>query len=472
MNEHNAIGTRVVTRPVWVVFLFMFLTSVAYRGYWMWRTNEDLRVFGRRRPVAMPGAAEPYAPILVNPAASAATVLLAIPGWTCIWFGALPWGASFAPAEYGGTALAASDRGWLVGIGVVLLTPAFTSILRTRGRIRRARALAGLPRDTVGMGAAFVPLLALELAAVPAWLFAAQHALNDLWSHYPTLLDEDLYGELAPPPRRAAAIAERPTLHEARLRRVADELEQPRLLPVTTLAFAFVCVAAFVWQVTQHGFFPSEIDIERVGGLREGLDGMWWRFWSANVLHGGVDHLLGNLTIWLIIATMVERVVGHARMALLVVAGAAGCSIGALVAHPDEVGIGASGVVFAAFGLAAMVDPFARRSVGRFGWLLVALGLGLSTFVPGISSGGHVGGLLAGFAVGGIAMLAWKPARPARPIDPAELLAPVVDRTAPLAPDRELSISERLAHLATRRDAGALAPGDYERLRGALMVRG
>src|SRR5690606_15604187 len=127
------------------------------------------------------------------------------------------------------------------------------------------------------------------------------------------------------------------------------------------------------------------------------------------------------------------------------VAGAAGCSAGALVSHGDVVSVGASGVVFAAFGFAAMVDPLARRAIGRLGWSLVAFGIGLSTFAPGISSGGHVGGLLAGLALGALVTFAWRVPR----LDAQELVArstrrPPVDRSAPLAPNRELSIAERL----------------------------
>ncbi|MCW2923735.1 MAG: hypothetical protein JWM98_1139, partial [Thermoleophilia bacterium] len=47
-----------------------------------------------------------------------------------------------------------------------------------------------------------------------------------------------------------------------------------------------------------------------------------------------------------------------------------------------------------------------------------------------------------------------------------------VDRSAPLAPDRELSIAERLAHLDARRDAGAIDDHDHARLRNALVTRG
>jgi rhomboid protease GluP len=304
-------------------------------------------------------------------------------------------------------------------------------------------------------------------------MFAMQHSLNDLWSRYPPLLDEDLHGELAPDAARSIAIARRPELHEQRLRRVAQELEQPDIVPWVTIGFASLCVMVFVFQLWSHGPFPDTTDIERVGGLQSDLDGMWWRFWMSNVLHAGVEHLTGNLLAWAFVATMIERVVGHARTAALIVVGAAGSSLGVLVADLDEPSLGASGVVFAGFAMAALLDPIAKRSIGKLGWSLVLLGLGLSTFAPGISSAGHVGGVMAGFVVGAVVMLLWRVQRPMRTAaDRAALRRAPIDRSAPLASRRELTIAERLAHLDRRRDDGSIDPIEHARLRRALVTRG
>ncbi|MCW2962368.1 MAG: aarA, partial [Thermoleophilia bacterium] len=285
-------------------------------------------------------------------------------------------------------------------------------------------------------------------------------------------LDEDLHGELAPPRLREAAQHRRSDLHQRRLERIADELEQPRRVPWTAIAFAATCGAVFIFQLVQHGPFPDERDLEAVGGLRSDLDAMPWRYFMANLLHGGVDHLSGNLLMWGFIGTIVERVVGWLRMLVLVLVGAAACSAGALVAEPDIVGVGASGVVFAAIGLAVALDPFARRTVGRFGWILLLLGIGLSTFAPGISAGGHVGGLLGGFAVGALIAVAWRIPHVSVPKGVPLYATQLVDRSAPLAPHRALTIEERLTHLDRQRQAGTLAPFEYERLRNVLLLRG
>lgn len=465
MIEHNAVGTRVAARPLWQVFVLSLVTGGLYRVWLAWRMNADLAAFARASPGRLDGAHAIHA----NPAANAFAVAVLLAGTGTFLYGAL-FAVASAPPEYG---VEPSTADSLVAMGVGLAGVGFgiASLVRTAGRIRAARRLAGLAPSTPATGGALVPILAGELLGIPATTFALQHSLNDLWSRYPPLLDEDLHGEMAPPDRRAVAIAERPRLHEERLLHIADELEQPRLVPWVTIAFAVGCVLVFVWQLSEHGPFPAAEDLERIGGLRRGLEGQEWRFWTANVLHGSIDHLTGNMVGWVLVGSIVERVVGHLRMIALVIAGAAGCSAGALYSNPDVVGIGASGVVFASFGLAAMVDPLARRAVGKLGWSLVTLGIGLSTFAPGISSGGHVGGVLAGFALGGVIMVVWRVRRESR-IDPAALRAAPVDRSAPLAPDRELSIAERIAHLDRRRLEGALQPHEYDRLRRALVTRG
>ncbi|MCW2927558.1 MAG: Rhomboid family protein [Thermoleophilia bacterium] len=467
MSEHNAVGTRVLVRPAWTTFLLLFITSGLYRTYWAWRVNSDLATFGRERV----GSVAAHEAIRVNPGAAAFFTFLLLPGASLVLVGTL-FSVASVPAESGFDAPSGEELGWLLGIGIACLAAAFASTLRTARRIRAARVLAGLAPSTLGAGRAFPALLLLEVVAAPASLFALQHALNDLWSRYPPLLDEDLHGELAPAERRDAAVAQRPALHEARLSRIADELEQPRLVPWISIAFGVLCVAVFAWQLSQHGPFPSTADIERVGGFRDDIDGMWWRFWTANVLHGSVDHLAGNMFAWSVVAVMLERVVGHARMLLLIVVGAAGCSAGAFITNGDVVSVGASGVIFAAFGLAAMVDPLARRAIGKLGWSTLLVGLGFSTFTPGVSSGGHVGGAAAGLAVGAFVTLVWRFRHRAIDTDAAALRAAPLDRSAPLAPDRELSIAERVAHLARRRDAGELSPLQHDRLHRALAHRG
>jgi membrane associated rhomboid family serine protease len=90
------------------------------------------------------------------------------------------------------------------------------------------------------------------------------------------------------------------------------------------------------------------------------------------------------------------------RFGLLYLASLLGGSVGALLLSPNALTAGASGAVFGC--MAAVVVALRRRGVGilqsNIGGLLV-INLVLTFLVPGISVGGHLGGLAAG-ALGGL----------------------------------------------------------------------
>src|SRR2546421_236514 len=72
-------------------------------------------------------------------------------------------------------------------------------------------------------------------------------------------------------------------------------------------------------------------------------------------------------------------------------------SFGALLLQPNAVTIGASGAVFGLMG--AAVVEFRRRGIGFMEsgiGILIIINLGFSFLFPGISIGGHIGGLIGG----------------------------------------------------------------------------
>jgi membrane associated rhomboid family serine protease len=449
-GEYNASGTLVRTRPSWGIALMMFICGPFYRLIWAERANSDILEFSRARG---------------NSTIPATLMAISFAGWIMLSF-ALPWGYAAINEANGGSPVSDTWRLVLAGGGVLLLLPGVWGVLKTRSRIANARELAGLPRNTRWTGRWLFLLLLFEIVAAPVWIFALQHSLNELWSQYPPLLDEDLHGVLAPPSKRDAAVKLRPALHVKRLERVAEQLGSPRRVPWIVIGFSVLCVAVWIWQVTVHGFIPTEHEIEKVGGYRRHIDGQGWRFWFANLLHGSVAHIVGNLAVFAVVGTMLERAVGHARLIVLLIVGAAGASIGTYIANYDEVAVGASGVVFAAVGMAAAVDPRARRGVGKMGYLFGVLGLGFSTFAPGIASGAHVAGMLSGIALGLVVLTVWR--APKETLADHEARTAVVDRNAPLAPNRQLSLEERLEHLKKCRDEGLLSDEDVAGLARAL----
>ncbi|MBC7643488.1 MAG: rhomboid family intramembrane serine protease [Thermoleophilia bacterium] len=424
MNDRNAAGTRVMLRGLWQVFLLLFVTSGLYRVWWMFATSRDLGSFVRGRAAGQRPA------FRTMPWIDAGCVALAYPGYLFIWLGLLPWGVA-AHSDMSTTA-----RVVLSFIGLVLVAPAAYTVIRTGQRVAIARQLAGLPHDRFDAQPFTWLLVAGEAIGVPMWTFALQQRLNSMWVRFPTLYNEDLFGELAPGPLRAELTAKRPGLHALRRAARPTPIEDPSVRPWVALGFFALCAAVYAWQVGSFGFGFSDADIRDSGAVKLHTDGFWWRFWTANLIHGSIGHIVGNMTVWIVVTFKLERAVGHSRMLLMIVLGAAASTAGEMIYMPNEYGLGASGVVFAAIGMAAAIDLFARHPLGWLAWTMVFIGVPAS-FFPGIGTGAHMGGLLLGLVLGLIVRYVWKVKRDATSIARHEArLLPALNYTAPLAPRR------------------------------------
>ncbi|MCS7007755.1 MAG: rhomboid family intramembrane serine protease [Thermoleophilia bacterium] len=124
--------------------------------------------------------------------------------------------------------------------------------------------------------------------------------------------------------------------------------------------------------------------------------GEWWRLLTAAFLHYGPLHLGMNMLVLWFLGPGVEDYFGHVRFALLyLVAGLAG-SAGALLWSPSALTVGASGAIWGLMGAALVLE---RRRIYVFGgqaMALLLLNVLITLFLPGISIGGHFGGLVGG----------------------------------------------------------------------------
>ena len=137
--------------------------------------------------------------------------------------------------------------------------------------------------------------------------------------------------------------------------------------------------------------------------FREGLlygpfvaDGDWWRLITSAFLHANILHLLFNvLALWWF-GTPVELFLGRARFLLVyVVSGLAGAA-GALLASPDAATVGASGAIFGILGAALVLERQRMYVLGGSALTIIVINVIFSIAVPGISIGGHIGGLVGG----------------------------------------------------------------------------
>ena len=158
--------------------------------------------------------------------------------------------------------------------------------------------------------------------------------------------------------------------------------------------------------IYEHGVLVSSA-IGSDGSLIGVAEGEWWRLISAAFLHYGPLHLGMNMLVLYIIGPALEEYLGHGRYALLyLVAGLAG-SAGALVWSPNALTVGASGAIWGIMGAALILEWRKIYVFGGQAMGLVVFNLAITFLIPGISIGGHVGGLVGG----GVAALAFSSLR-------------------------------------------------------------
>jgi membrane associated rhomboid family serine protease len=127
--------------------------------------------------------------------------------------------------------------------------------------------------------------------------------------------------------------------------------------------------------------------------------GGWYRLVTNMFLHENLLHIGFNMYVLWAIGRIVEQYLGTVRyIGLYFVAGLAG-SAGALLVLPTTPVLGASGAIFGILGAMMVLEWQITGSLAGQAAALVAINLGLSFVIPGISWGSHVGGLIGGILV-------------------------------------------------------------------------
>ena len=126
--------------------------------------------------------------------------------------------------------------------------------------------------------------------------------------------------------------------------------------------------------------------------------GGWWRLITTAFLHASLIHIGFNMFALFAFGRPVEQYLGPIRyLGLYLVAGLAG-SAGALIQTPF-VTVGASGAIFGVLGAMAILEWQVTGRLAGQAMSLIAINLLITFAIPGISWGGHVGGLIGGVLV-------------------------------------------------------------------------
>jgi len=203
-------------------------------------------------------------------------------------------------------------------------------------------------------------------------------------------------------------------------------------LPVATIVLVAANVAVWLLQVLGGlpWLQPSSEQLVRWGADMPALTltGDGWRLATSMFLHGGLLHLALNMSALAFTGPRAQHEFGTARMLLIYLAGGLLASCASTwwagvhpfafgPARPLSVSVGASGAIMALFGglLAAALlglpyhgNPAPERMLDRDLLKVVAVNVGAGFLIRGVDQAAHVGGLLAGFAIGCILSVAWR----------------------------------------------------------------
>jgi membrane associated rhomboid family serine protease len=127
----------------------------------------------------------------------------------------------------------------------------------------------------------------------------------------------------------------------------------------------------------------------------------YYRLLTAGFLHDGFLHILFNMWFLYFMGRILEPVVGKLNFAVIYFTALLAGSFGALLFEPQSPTVGASGACFGILGALIVISYYRGISIWQSGLgLTLVINIVFSLSVPGISIGGHLGGVVAGAICG------------------------------------------------------------------------
>jgi membrane associated rhomboid family serine protease len=181
-------------------------------------------------------------------------------------------------------------------------------------------------------------------------------------------------------------------------------------VPRATYALIAINVIVFLTEQGQFTLFSGEAhgSVYEKGALLGSSEypplagqgvgyGQWWRIVTGGFLHENILHIGLNMWVLYILGQMLEPAIGSIKFLAIYVTSLLAGAFGALLITPHSLTVGASGAIVGLLGAVAVEMRARQISMMRSGVGGQIVFLLLWTFfVPGISVGGHVGGLIGG----------------------------------------------------------------------------
>nr|WP_033214407.1 rhomboid family intramembrane serine protease [Kitasatospora phosalacinea] len=170
------------------------------------------------------------------------------------------------------------------------------------------------------------------------------------------------------------------------------------LIGINLAVFLFTEYLVTGWQARLGMVSWAQVPGVRLG-VAEGPT-EWYRLVTAVFVHAGVLHIATNMFSLWVLGPQLERLLGRLRfLALYLASGLAGNAFAYLLVGREMFTVGASGAIFGLLGATAVLFKATRTPMQPVIALLV-VNLVLSFSLHGIDWRAHVGGLVAGAAIG------------------------------------------------------------------------
>ncbi|MFD1824282.1 MULTISPECIES: rhomboid family intramembrane serine protease [Mumia] len=181
------------------------------------------------------------------------------------------------------------------------------------------------------------------------------------------------------------------------------------LIGLNVVAFLLMMATGGLWQsplwewgvmLGDSAAFP--LDDGSVALMDGVADGAYWRMLSSAFLHASILHIAFNMYALYLFGPVLERYLGTARFLLAYLTSAVAASVFVYwLSTPHQTTLGASGAIFALFGMALVVMYKQGQDV-RGLLALVAINAAITFIVPNISWQGHLGGFVTGLVLGAV----------------------------------------------------------------------
>lgn len=171
-----------------------------------------------------------------------------------------------------------------------------------------------------------------------------------------------------------------------------------------TYSIILINILIFLIEILMSGNF-LDIDIYTLAYMGAKInafinEGEYYRLITAAFLHGGILHILFNMSALNIIGREVEGVYGGKKFLIIYFMAALGGNIFSYLFKPNSISVGASGAIFGLLGAMLVFGIKERKKIGK-GYvknILETIGLNviIGITIPNIDNFAHMGGLFIG----------------------------------------------------------------------------